>query len=57
MLRELLVLLGVPNSIAKKDAEKIEHGLHTETIRKLSKLVIYLEENELNPENSTKQLE
>ena len=47
MLRRLLVLIGVPKEIAANDAEKIEHGLHPETIRKLRKLVSYLEENKV----------
>ena len=37
MLRRLLVLIGVPKDIAANDAEKIEHGLHQETVRKLRK--------------------
>ena len=45
ILRRLLLLIGVPKYIATRDAEKIEHGLHPETIRKLRKLVAYLEEN------------
>ena len=43
MLRGLLVLLGVPKDIAIYDAEKIEHGLHPETIRKLRQLASFLE--------------
>lgn len=46
-LRRLLVLLGVPETTAKSDAEKIEHGLHPETVRKLKRLVSYLEENKI----------
>jgi DtxR family manganese transport transcriptional regulator len=45
ILRRLLVLIGVPKEIAVRDAEKIEHGLHPETVRKIRKLVSYLEEN------------
>lgn len=47
MLRNLLILLGVPKDVATNDAEKIEHGLHPETVRKLRKLVEYLEENKI----------
>lgn len=46
ILRRLLVLIGVPNDIAKEDAERIEHGLHPETVRKIKKLVATLEEKE-----------
>jgi Mn-dependent DtxR family transcriptional regulator len=46
-LRRLLVLIGVPENAAVSDAEKIEHGLHPETVRKLKKLVTYLEENKI----------
>jgi DtxR family transcriptional regulator, manganese transport regulator len=45
ILRRLLVLIGVPRDIATSDAEKIEHGLHPETVRKIRKLVSYLEDN------------
>jgi DtxR family transcriptional regulator, manganese transport regulator len=46
-LRRLLVLIGVPEVAARSDAEKIEHGLHPETVRKLKKLVTYLEDNKV----------
>lgn len=46
MLWKLLILIGVPKDIAADDAEKIEHGLHAETVRKLKKLVGYLEEKQ-----------
>jgi len=46
MLRRLLVLIGVPKDIAADDAEKIEHGLHPETVLKLRKLVTRLEEKQ-----------
>ena len=45
ILRRLLVLIGVPKEIATSDAERIEHGMHPETVRKIRKLVSYLEEN------------
>jgi len=45
-LRTLLVLIGVPKEIAYEDAEKIEHGLHPETMRKIRKLVASLEEKQ-----------
>jgi Mn-dependent DtxR family transcriptional regulator len=44
-LRKFLVLIGLPKDIATSDAERIEHGLHPETVRKIRKLVTYLEEN------------
>ena len=44
-LRRFLVLIGVPKEVATSDAEKIEHGLHPETVRRLKKLADYLEEN------------
>jgi len=46
-LRRLLVLIGVPEDIATRDAEKIEHGLQPETVRKIRKLVAYLEEKKI----------
>ena len=45
ILRRLLVLIGVPKDIATSDAERIEHGMHPETVRKIRKLVAYLEES------------
>jgi DtxR family manganese transport transcriptional regulator len=45
ILRKLLILIGVPKDVATSDAEKIEHGLHPETVRKIRKLVSYLEES------------
>jgi Mn-dependent DtxR family transcriptional regulator len=45
ILRRLLILIGVPKDIATNDSEKIEHGLHPETVRKIRKLVTYLEED------------
>ena len=47
ILRRLLVLIGVSKDIATRDAEKIEHGLHPETVRQLRKLVTRLEENKI----------
>jgi Mn-dependent DtxR family transcriptional regulator len=38
-LVRLLVLIGVPERIAVEDAEKIEHGLHEQTVRKLQELI------------------
>ncbi|TMI34761.1 MarR family transcriptional regulator [Candidatus Bathyarchaeota archaeon] len=38
-LVSLLVLIGVPERIAVEDAEKIEHGLHEQTVRKLQELI------------------
>jgi Mn-dependent DtxR family transcriptional regulator len=44
-LRKFLILLGLPRDVATSDAERIEHGLHAETVRKIRKLVAYLEES------------
>ena len=46
ILRKFLVLIGVPKTIATNDAEKIEHGLHPETVRKLRKHIEDLERKE-----------
>ena len=45
ILRRLLILIGVPKEIATSDAERIEHGMHPETVRRIRKLVSYLEES------------
>lgn len=47
ILYKFLVLIGVPKEIATSDAERIEHGLHPQTVRKLRKLVAHLEENKI----------
>lgn len=47
ILRKLLTLIDVPKEIATDDAEKIEHGLHPETVRRLRRLVAYLETNKI----------
>ncbi len=47
VLQRLLLLIGVPKEAAAIDAEKIEHGLHPETVRKLRKLVSFLEERKI----------
>jgi Mn-dependent DtxR family transcriptional regulator len=47
ILRRLLVLIGLPKDIATDDSEKIEHGLHPETVRKVRKLVSFLEDNKI----------
>jgi Mn-dependent DtxR family transcriptional regulator len=44
-LTRLLLALGVPEKIAREDAEKIEHGLHSRSLLKLGELVDYLESN------------
>jgi Mn-dependent DtxR family transcriptional regulator len=44
-LTRLLLTLGVPEKIAREDAEKIEHGLHNRSLLKLQELVDYLEAN------------
>ena len=43
ILRKLLLRIGVSKGIATSDAEKIEHGLHPETVRQLRKLIDHLE--------------
>jgi Mn-dependent DtxR family transcriptional regulator len=47
VLRRLLFVIGLPKDIAASDAEKIEHGLHPETVRKLRKLLAYLEDRKI----------
>ncbi|MDG6904436.1 MAG: MarR family transcriptional regulator [Nitrososphaerota archaeon] len=54
-LTRLLLAIGIPDKIAREDAEKIEHGLHSRSLTKLQILVEYLEANpeiiqELNKE-------
>ncbi|MGI0079373.1 MAG: metal-dependent transcriptional regulator [Nitrososphaerales archaeon] len=44
-LTRLLLALGIPEKMAREDAEKIEHGLHNRSLLKLQKLVNYLEAN------------
>lgn len=45
ILTRLLLVLGIPEKIAREDAEKIEHGLHNRSLLKLQELVDYLEAN------------
>lgn len=45
--RRLLSLIGLPRKIAALDAEKIEHGLHSQTFQKFRRLVAYLEESKI----------
>jgi Mn-dependent DtxR family transcriptional regulator len=42
-LTRLLLALGMPEKIAREDAEKIEHGLHGRSLQKLGELADYLE--------------
>jgi Mn-dependent DtxR family transcriptional regulator len=44
-LTRLLLTLGIPEKIAREDAEKIEHGLHNRSLLKLHELADYLEAN------------
>jgi len=44
-LTRLLLALGIPEKIAREDAEKIEHGLHNRSLVRLRELVDYLEAN------------
>ena len=45
LITSFLVLFGVEESIAREDAEKIEHGLHAETLDKLEKFTEYVLSN------------
>ncbi len=38
-VKEFLILLGVPEDIAKIDACRIEHGLHEITLRKITEFI------------------
>lgn len=42
VIKEFLVLIGVPEDVAEIDACYIEHGVHKETIDKISELTIKL---------------
>ncbi|MHB1867985.1 MAG: metal-dependent transcriptional regulator [Nitrososphaerales archaeon] len=44
-LTRLLLALGIPEKIAKEDAERIEHGLHNRSLLRLRELADYLEAN------------
>jgi len=44
-LTRLLLALGIPEKIAREDAEKIEHGLHNRSLIRLRELADYLEAN------------
>ncbi len=44
-LTRLLLVLGIPDRIAREDAEKVEHGLHNRSLLRLQVLVDYLEAN------------
>ena len=44
-LTRLLLAIGIPEKIAREDAEKIEHGLHSRSLSKLLELVEFLEAN------------
>jgi Mn-dependent DtxR family transcriptional regulator len=44
-LTRLLLALGIPEKIAREDAERIEHGLHNSSLLKLQELAAYLEAN------------
>jgi Mn-dependent DtxR family transcriptional regulator len=44
-LTRLLLTLGIPEKIAKEDAERIEHGLHNRSLLRLRALADYLEAN------------
>jgi len=44
-LTRLLLALGIPEKIAREDAEKIEHGLHNRSLLKLRELANFLEAN------------
>jgi Mn-dependent DtxR family transcriptional regulator len=44
-LTRLLLILGIPEKIAREDAEKIEHGLQNRSLHRLEELTSYLEAN------------
>lgn|SRR5487761_66213 len=44
-LTRLLLVLGIPEKIAREDAERIEHGLHNRSLLRLQALVDYMEAN------------
>ena len=47
VLRSFLLRIGLSRDIAAIDAERIEHGLHPETVSRLRKLVAFLEESKI----------
>jgi DtxR family transcriptional regulator, manganese transport regulator len=51
ILRRLLIVIGVSVDVASEDAERIEHGLHPDTVRKFKRLLAYLEETKWKPES------
>jgi Mn-dependent DtxR family transcriptional regulator len=42
LIARFLVLFGVEEKVARLDAEKIEHGLHPETLEKLGAFTQYV---------------
>jgi DtxR family Mn-dependent transcriptional regulator len=48
LLTKFLVLLGVPRDIAEIDACYMEHGLHDETVKKISEFIKKYMDKELN---------
>jgi len=45
LITSFLVLFGVEEKVARQDAEKIEHGLHPETLEKLRAFTQYVLSN------------
>ena len=45
LIASFLELFGVDEIIARQDAERIEHGLHSETLEKMETFTLYVLEN------------
>lgn len=45
LITRFLTLLGVDESIARQDAERIEHGLHSDTIKKMGSFTEFASAN------------
>jgi Mn-dependent DtxR family transcriptional regulator len=45
LITSFLILFGVEEKVARQDAEKIEHGLHPETLEKLGAFTQYILSN------------
>ena len=44
-IAELLLILGIDQKLAHKDAEDVEHGIHPKTLEKLAQFVKFLKSN------------
>jgi Mn-dependent DtxR family transcriptional regulator len=49
LLAEFLIMIGVDEYIANRDAEGIEHHLHQETVKKLEEFVKNIKKGRLRP--------